>query len=98
MGSSNLIQGDEEAAIDHRSTDALVTPDGKSYASFEPALRQFQPVDDSGPKHGRKNTSTRYQEIGIVNNRFNLVGVHARQRHENQYFEIGFENIDRRFP
>jgi len=98
MGSSNLIQGDEEAAIDHRSTDALVTPDGKSYASFEPALRQFQPVDDGRPKRGGKDTSPRYQEIRIINNCFNLVGVHARQRDKNQHLELRFENIDRRFP
>jgi hypothetical protein len=98
MGNSSLIQGDQEAAINHRSTDALVTPDGKSYTPFEPALRQFQSVDDGRPKRGRKYTGPRYQEICIVNNRLNLVGVHARQRHKNQHLEICFQNIDRRFP
>jgi hypothetical protein len=98
MGSSSLIQGDEKATVDRRSTDALVTPDGKSYASFKPALRQFQPVDDGRPKRGRKDTSPRNQEILILNRRFNLIGVHARQRHENQHLELRFENIDRRFP
>ena len=98
MGSSSLIQGNEEAAIDDRSTDALVTPDGKSYTPFEPALRQFQPVDDGRPERGGKDTGPRHQEIFDIDDRFDIVRVHPRQRDENQDFDIGFENIDRRFP
>jgi hypothetical protein len=98
MGRSSLIQGDEKAAIPCRSMNALVTPGGKSYSSFKPTLRQFQPVDDGRPERGRKDANSGHQEIFIINYRFNVFRAHARQGYENQYLEIGLENIHRRFP
>ena len=98
MGRSSLIQGDEKAAIGCRSPNALVTSSGKSYPPFKPALRYFQPVNDGRPERGRQDTGPRHQEIVIINNRFDVVRVHARQRYKDQYIDICFENIDRRFP
>jgi hypothetical protein len=98
MERSGLIQGDEKATIDCGSTNTLVTSGRKSYPPFKPALRYFQPVDDGRPEGGRKDASSRHQKILIFDNRFNVIRVHARQRDQDQYLGIGFENIGRRFP
>jgi hypothetical protein len=98
MGRSSLVQSDEKAAIGCRSSNALVTPSGKSYPPFKPALRYFQPVNNGRPERRGQDTSPRHQEIVIINNRFNVVRVYARQRYKDEHIDIGFENIDRRFP
>jgi len=50
------------------------------------------------PECGRKDTGPRHQQIFILNDRFDVVGVDSRQRHENHDLGVVFENINRRLP
>src|SRR5690606_34654992 len=93
-----LVEPDEQAAIDHRMTDASVDAGRQRYSSLETSLRQLQSMDESGRQLRRQAALAGDDQRAALDLRLDLVGVHPRQGGEDEYLRLRLQHVDRRLP
>src|SRR5215469_4713272 len=77
---------------------AGITPRRQAQPAVKAALRQFEPMDRRRAQLLRQNAGAGNDEIAVLDHSLSAVRSDARQRNQDQNFELGFQNVDRRLP
>ncbi len=81
-----------------RPFDGGVAPRRQTHPPLEPALRQFEPVDDRGAHLRRIDARPGDDEIVRLDAGVHRVEVDAGQGDEHQHHPLGLEDVHRRLP
>jgi hypothetical protein len=95
--SHGLRQAEHNTSIRGEAADR-VSSHGQYDAAFEPALWKLKPMDASITQLVWQDPMPADDKHSIINDGHHLIRIDAGQRHENQQFPVGLQDVDRRFP
>src|SRR5579871_1858706 len=97
-GASQLLECDDEAAVDVAALHVAVSPGRQPQAALEAALRQFEAMDFRAAELRRHAALADHDELAILDHGNDVLWIDARQRQDRNDLGFGLDQVGWRLP